>query len=162
MSSPPPPAVAADKCGCVRVGGYAWADVGLPCVPLPPAAFAALRGVAAAYVAGMVAYGQTDGARAYFYTWWGLVFEGLVFIALAAASVWCAAKGVRLEAGREPSAAASVLAILYQTSTTATLFLDVVYWALLADGVRARGDYHALFHAARKRKTVVYELRVGF
>lgn len=154
MPSPPPPAVAEEKRGGVRVGGYAWADVGLPCVPLPPAVFAVLRGVAAAYIAGMVIWGLTEGDQAYFYTWWGLVLEGLVFVALAAASAWCAVRGERLDAGREASTAATVLAIVYQTSATATLFLDVVYWALLANGVRARGDWYA---AVKKGVTIVHE-----
>lgn len=118
------------------MGGYHLADVGTSCL-LPTPVFALWRVAVAIFLWTMLIIDcvKTGSIVLTGLTLWSLLTESLVFTLLAAASVLCVLRSVDLEPGRQPQLPATVLAILYQTSASATVFLDFIVWTLLLDAI---------------------------
>lgn len=122
--------------GGFSMGGYHLADVGTSCL-LPTPVFALWRVGVAIFLWTMLIIDcvETGSIALVGLTLWSLLTESLVFTLLAAASILCVLRSVDLEPGRQPQLPASVLAILYQTSASATVFLDFIVWTLLLDAI---------------------------
>lgn len=122
--------------GGYSIGGYHLADVGTSCV-LPTPLFALWRVGVAIFLWTMLIIDcvKTGSYALVTLTVWSLLTESLVFTLLAAASILCVLRSIDLDSGRRPQVPATVLAILYQTSASATVFLDFIVWTLLLDSI---------------------------
>lgn len=129
-------AEAADATRGFSLGGYHLADVGTSCL-LPTPLFALWRVAVAVFLFSMLIWDcvKTGSYALVTLTTWSLLTEALVFSLLAAASVLCVLRSVDLDPARRAQFPASALAVLYQTSASATLFLDFVVWTLLLNDI---------------------------
>lgn len=122
--------------GGYSIGGYHLTDVGTSCV-LPTPVFALWRVAVAIFLWTMLIIDciKTGSYAVVTLTVWSLLTESLVFTLLAAASIICVLRSIDIESDRRSQAPANVLAILYQTSASATVFLDFIVWTLLLDSI---------------------------